>query len=62
MWVSGKTKNIAFQLVLILQQCCKTNDFVLRLTVALMEREKREGSRGGGMSALSASGLSVELH
>ena len=48
MWVSGKTKNIAFQLVLILQQCCKTNDFVPRLTVALMEREKREGSRRGG--------------
>ena len=46
MWVGGKTKNIAFQLVLILQQCCKTNDFVARLTVALMEREKEVG--GGG--------------
>ena len=29
-----KTKNIAFQLVLILQQCRKTNYFVARLTVA----------------------------
>ena len=61
MWVGGKTKNIAFQLVLILQQCCKTNDFVARLTVALMEREKEVGG-GGGMSALWASGLSVEVH
>ena len=61
MWVGGKTKNIAFQLVLILQQCCKTNDFVARLTVALMEREK-EVVGGGGMSALWASGLSVEVH
>ena len=48
MWVGGKTKNIAFQLVLILQQCCKTNDFVARLTVALMEREKEVGGGGGG--------------
>ena len=47
MWVGGKTKNIAFQLVLILQQCCKTNDFVARLTVALMEREKEVGGGGG---------------
>ena len=62
MWVGGKTKNIAFQLVLILQQCCKTNDIVARLTVALMEREKEVGGGGGGMSALSALGLSVEVH